>query len=147
MAVGIGLLLALVLVPSFAHADDVRYTRQEARKDGSVWLYTVALVKERVHFTRERTKSPTGNYSMAAGKTDDWDLADPKSLARTLADLDRAPASKAKDTKAKEWVETCVEVKTKRCARRDAASKGSTEDAAIDKVRWELMNHTELDSI
>jgi hypothetical protein len=142
------LLVALVaLIPTFALADDLKVTREEARKDGSVWMHTFNAHKSHVFVHRERTKAPDGRYMMAADKRADWELNDPKLIDKALAELDKLPTGNAADVKAKEWVEICVEAKAKRCSKHAAADKGTKEDVALEKVQWELMNHTSLDSL
>lgn len=137
----------LLLAATAAHADDVTYSRTEGKKDGSVWQDRLEQHKKAVHFAHERLTAPEGRYIMAKNKDDFWDVQDLPALAKAVAAFDKLPAGKAKPVDGKEWVEICVEGKAKRCVKRAVADKPNAEEAAMDKVRWELMNHTELDSL
>lgn len=137
----------LLLASTVAHADDLTYTRQVGKADGSVWQDKLRLDDTHVLYMAERVKEPEGRYTMAKTKADNWKLKDAAALAKALAALDKVPAGKAKTVDGKEWVEVCVEAKAKRCVRRAVADKPNAEEAAIDKVRSELTNHAELDSL
>lgn len=137
-------LVLLALIPTLAFADDLTFVREDARTDGSVWRLTLHVHKTHVYAHRERLKAPDGRYMMSAEKMVDWELNDAKAFDATVAALAKVPAGKRADVTTKEWIKVCYE---QRCAKRAAADKGGAEDLTLEKVQWELMNHTTPDSL